>query len=181
MAIAMVILPKFRREGNTFFADGTDCTCPRCKTGKVIPVSRCKRKLIEIDGDAELYEIPVGQCQNSDCARYHRMLPSTMVPYKHYSAEAIDGTLHGFAENNPFFNLSAPSASTIRRWKAWLISCAPVLIGFLVNVFGLILYVDFSSISNFLSSFSKNLPNYWFESFMMFYVNSYGGSPDERL
>ena len=177
----MVILPKFRQEGNTFFADGVDCICSNCKTGKVIPVGRCKRKSIEIDGESATYEIPVGQCQNPDCGRYHRMLPSTMVPYKHYSAEAIDGILRGSAEKDMQYNLSAPSASTIRRWKAWLISCAPVLIDFLVNVLGLILSVGSSSIPDFFSNFSKNLPNYWFESFICFFVNNNGCMSDERL
>jgi len=172
MAIAMVILPEFTQEGNTFsVADGVDCVCPECKAGKVKPVSRCKRKSVEIDGESEIYEIPVGQCQNPACGKYHRMLPSTMIPYKHYSAEAIDGILRGNAENDPQFNLSAPSVSTIRRWKAWLISCASVLIDFLVNVLKLVVPVEKSSILSILLILSKKLPNYWFESFICFYVN----------
>ena len=102
------------------------------------------------------------------------MLPPSMVPYKHYSAQAIDGILLGIAQSDPSYNLSAPSASSIRRWKAWLLSYAPVLIDFLKTILGVLLSVrvESTSILSFLASSYNDLPAYWFESFICFCVNN---------
>lgn len=48
-----------------------------------------------------------------ECGRLHRELKAFMLPYKHYEAECIEGTLERRLPD------CCAESSTLNRWKAW--------------------------------------------------------------
>lgn len=78
----------------------------------------CKRMVRHDDGEAEIFCIPRHKCNNSRCRKIHRMLPSFMVPFKHYTEDVIGDAVN---DSHPqALESDGPSLITIKRWKRWI-------------------------------------------------------------
>ena len=82
--------------------------------------SRVRRHLRKEDtGEKVWHQVPVGKCKKDDCGRMCRMLPETMVPFKHYEEVVISKVLDAkITEESP---IEFPDIQTMKRWIAWLI------------------------------------------------------------
>ena len=60
--------------------------------------------------------IPVERCICSNCHYVRRILPDTLLPYKHYSREIIEGFVKGLLDGELIFE-DYPCDMTIVRWR----------------------------------------------------------------
>ena len=63
------------------------------------------------------YEIPRGICPV--CHSIQRILPTEMVPFKHYITQIIAGVLSGSISETELALMNYPAEMTARRWRAW--------------------------------------------------------------
>lgn len=174
----MPIIAEYMAVGYTEFGETIiNCTesipCQKCGKGILKPRGHVHRHIRKEDsGEKEWFLIPVGCCNNKSCARFQRLLPSFMVPYKHYEEEAIADVLDEvITEESP---VDFPSIQTMRRWIAWLAFNADRIEGLLRNGgyrilgFGEDLLFDSSSILNRIREDSDQ----WLLKIIRFVYNS---------
>ena len=114
--IANMIVFGHSKDGDILLEPAQTCLCPECGKGLLKIRSRVRRhSRKEETGEKVWYQIPVGKCET--CGRMCRMLPDSMVPYKHYEERVITKALNG---HYPGKTIYLPSVQTIRRWTAWL-------------------------------------------------------------
>lgn len=82
--------------------------CPECKAKLKVRGSK-KRWVIDKDGIKKCYSLRQLQCM--ECKKIHIEYIDTIIPYKHYSAEAIQDALTDSSSSCVAEN------STIRGWK----------------------------------------------------------------
>lgn len=87
--------------------------CPVCGSGLSVCGSR-GRGLIEYSGEKKILKIRRLWCDR--CRRIHHELPDIIVPYKRYSAEAIENIL---ADRPDLMDASPCELSTTKRIKLW--------------------------------------------------------------
>ena len=101
-----------------FLPSGSEYFCPVCKEGRLVFRDYCRRRVLNDDGEAKIYEIPRHQCSNPGCRKVHRMLPDFMVPHKHYAEAVISDAVN---DRHPLaLSSDGPSLITISRWKRWI-------------------------------------------------------------
>ena len=115
-----------------FLPEGRDYLCPHCKIGRLLYRDHCKRKVIYETGDHEWLRIPRHQCDNPACHRISRMLPESIVPYKHYAEAVISDTIDG--RINPEDYDDRPSGRTAVRWSHWLFANEDNINGYLKSI-----------------------------------------------
>lgn len=117
--ITNMIVFGYSKEHDTILEPAESCLCPVCKKGILKIRSRVRRHLRKEDtGEKKWYQVPVGKCSKPECGRMCRMLPASMVPFKHYEEEVISKVLdEKITEDSP---VDFPSVQTMRRWIAWL-------------------------------------------------------------
>ena len=107
----MILVKKYSiiNKGNYYCIQSYDENlCPNCNSKLKVRGSK-KRWIIEIDGTKTCYNLRQLQCSN--CKKTHIEYTDKMVPYKHYSAEAIQDALISSKSSCVAEN------STIRGWK----------------------------------------------------------------
>ena len=92
--------------------------CPECKNGLLIFRDYCKRVMKLEGGDVEWVDIPRHRCDNPACGKVHRMLPDILAPFKHYQESVITDAIDDRID--PDTSDDRPSATTVIRWKHWL-------------------------------------------------------------
>lgn len=102
--------------GNIFLPKSSDFLCPACKDGSLSYRDHCKRIVRYEGGDKEWIYIPRYKCEK--CARIHRMLIDSLVPFKHYSEEVICDSVNGNIK--PDSSDYSPSEQTVLRWNHWI-------------------------------------------------------------
>lgn len=108
----------YNKDGEAILEPTETCLCPKCRQGILNSRSRVRRhSRKEETGEKEWFLVPVGKCKS--CGRMCRMLPDSMVPYKHYEERVITKALDG---KYPGKTVYLPSAQTIRRWAVWLVT-----------------------------------------------------------
>jgi hypothetical protein len=89
--------------------------CPVCRHALVLH-SGYDRQVIEGDGSAEHILIHVAMC--GQCRKSQSLLPSFVMPHKHYSGMVIEAVIKGIDSDGSFRGSACPADdSTIRRWK----------------------------------------------------------------
>ena len=114
--ITRMIIFGYSKNGETILEPTETCLCPKCKQGVLNTRSRVRRhSRKEETGEKVWFLVPFGKCKS--CGRTCRMLPDSMVPYKHYEEYVITKALD---EKYPGKTVYLPSAQTRRRWAVWL-------------------------------------------------------------
>lgn len=62
-------------------------------------------------------EIYVYRYRCLQCGEIHRVIPDTLIPFKHYEREIIQGVLDGTITPETLGFEDYPSEMTMRRWK----------------------------------------------------------------
>ncbi len=83
----------------------------KMRLGEFIP--EALEKFDEELKDREYVYVLIPRARDSE-GKLHRLLPSFLLPYKHYSAEEVAS-----AFCNEYGPCTSASASTIKRWKRW--------------------------------------------------------------
>lgn len=104
-----------------FLDKGSEFICPTCQKGLLIFRDYCKRIIRYEGGKHEWIKIPRHQCDNPKCKKIHRMLPDTMLPYKHYLEETITGVLDEIVGPDDMDSEAYPSEKSMSRWHHWFI------------------------------------------------------------
>lgn len=89
-------------------------TCPRCGHSaeyydKVLRIVRTKR------GKKYWQQVPRLRCLS--CGHIHRTLPDTLIPFKHYERDIIDGFVSGTLSQSNLDFEDYPCDATISKWK----------------------------------------------------------------
>ena len=98
--------------------NGNEYLCPVCKNGVLVFRDYCKRIMRLEGGDVEWMDIPRHCCDNPACGKVHRMLPDILAPFKHYQESVITDAIDDRID--PDTSDDRPSATTVVRWKHWL-------------------------------------------------------------
>ena len=105
----MILAKKYRIIKSYYCIQSYDeSVCPNCNSKLKVRGSK-KRWIIETDGTKTCYNLRQLQCMN--CKKIHIEYIDKIVPYKHYSAEAISEALISSKSSCVAEN------STIREWK----------------------------------------------------------------
>ena len=92
--------------------------CPMC--GGVLSYrDTCERIMLLERRERRNYIIRRLKCHH--CGKLHRELPDCLVPYKHYAAEVISGTLDGVVTLEDDDSEDYPCAATMKKWHHWLV------------------------------------------------------------
>ena len=123
-----------------------------CQKGLLLFRDYCKRIIRSEDGSHEWIMIPRHQCDNPKCRKIHRMLPDTLVPYKHYPEETISGVLDEVVGPDDMDSENFPSEKSMERWHHWFIFNRMMLsVGSLSGI-----VVDFIG-AIFIKMYTKNI------------------------
>ena len=98
--------------------NGNEYLCPVCKNGVLVFRDYCKRIMRLEGGDVEWMDIPRHCCDNPACGKVHRMLPDILAHFKHYQESVITDAIDDRID--PDTSDDRPSATTVVRWKHWL-------------------------------------------------------------
>jgi hypothetical protein len=88
--------------------------CPICRHALVLH-SRYDRQVIEGDGNVEHISVYVAKCER--CGKFQSLLPSFVMPYKHYSGNVIEAVLNHAEGADSKKSICPADDSTMRRWK----------------------------------------------------------------
>lgn len=91
--------------------------CPFCNNALEYRDS-CKRSMKHEGGNRT--DILIRRLKCIHCKVLHRELPDCVVPYKHYSAEVISGTLEDIVSPDDLDSEDYPCEATQQRWHGWL-------------------------------------------------------------
>jgi len=69
----------------------------------------------------------------SGCKANYTVMPTFLLPHKHYAGEVIENTYEELLAGVPA-ECTIPSHSTARRWFAWIQSVGPALVGSLKDL-----------------------------------------------
>lgn len=158
-----------------FLPDSREYFCPTCKDGKLCFRDYCKRSVRHLGGDREWVDIPRHQCSNPRCERIHRMLPDSLLPYKHYAQSVIRDALDGNID--PDKTGESPSAESIERWGHWLMANTLDIEGYVKSVahreleFGEELLKSGLSLLNLLRA---RMPGGWLQTIIRIIYNAGG-------
>lgn len=100
-------------------------SCPVCGSGLEVIGTR-ERKVRE--GDGEVTELVIRRLRCGACKRIHHELPDILVPYKRYSAGAIEAIVEDDTGK------VVCEESTIRRIKTWWNECMVYFLGVLASL-----------------------------------------------
>lgn len=103
------------------------------------------------------------------------MLPSFLVPFKHYKEETISGALDGIVHSDDADTDECPSERTIGRWKHWLMANESFINGNMKSI--AFRELDFSeellkSNVSLLEKLRRSIPDGWLETVIRFLYNS---------
>lgn len=88
--------------------------CPNCG-GRLYYYSTVKR-IVKYGGGAKSY-VYISRLHCESCGKEHRALPSSVLPYKHYCSDIIQGFKSGKYSTDELIFENYPSESTVRRWQ----------------------------------------------------------------
>lgn len=61
-------------------------------------------------------EIDIRRFKCKKCGKIHREIPYYVIPYKHYTAQIIEGVLKGSITSDMLIYEDYPSEMTMKRW-----------------------------------------------------------------
>lgn len=88
--------------------------CPNCG-GITHYYDRTKRIVKGKNGEKHCVYVYRYVCRT--CGQIHRVIPNSLVPFKHYEKEIIDGVLEGFITPDTLGFEDYPNELTMKRWK----------------------------------------------------------------
>ena len=88
--------------------------CPYCG-GRLIKYGHVKRIVRSKNGARRWIKLQRVCCVK--CLHIHRVLPSFIFPFKHYTAQIIKGFVDGTFSSLDLYFEDYPCESTIRYWK----------------------------------------------------------------
>lgn len=88
-------------------------TCPEC--GGTLKYYDNVRRIVRTKGGVS-WHIKVKRFRCIECNRLHRMLPDTILPFKHYEAEIIEGVVNGIITSDTLGFEDYPCEMTMLRW-----------------------------------------------------------------
>ena len=94
--------------------EGSPYICPECG-GTLKHEGRVKRIVRSEYGKVEQIWIKRLKCLK--CGMVHRVLPSHLIPFKHFKANIIDGVQQGSITSNDLGYEDYPCELTMKRWK----------------------------------------------------------------
>ena len=130
----MIILPDcdlvFNEKRGVFLVEGNweELTCPICKASLKYR-DQVPRLMRYYNGEKAYVMIERRICQNPDCHKLHRCLPSHLTRYKHFLTEIIEDTVDEIVlpedPEDPTAvktgaSIESPSLRTVARWKEWI-------------------------------------------------------------
>lgn len=89
--------------------------CPRCG-GKLKHYDSVRR--IVRTKNRTTYHVRLRRLRCAKCGTFHRMLPNTLLPYKQYEVEVIQGVLEGLITCETLGFEDYPCEMTMKRWRA---------------------------------------------------------------
>ena len=80
------------------------------------------------------------KCQNPDCKKLHRCLPSQLTRFKHFMTDVIEDTVDDIIvpedpENPGDDIITSPTIRTVAGWKAWVRHNTPNINVFIASLF----------------------------------------------
>lgn len=163
--------------GNTFLPESSEFLCPECKKGLLQYRDHCDRIVRYEGGSHEWIKIPRHRCDNPACRRIHRMLPETLLPYKHYSEEIISGVLDDVILPDDEDSENYPSEKTMDRWHHWLMANTTTINSTLKSVAFRELDYSFELLKSgvsLLNHLRESIPDGWLKVIIRFIYNSGG-------
>ena len=88
--------------------------CPHCG-GQTHYYDKAKRIVKCKYGEAK--KIYVYRYRCSQCGEIHRVIPDTLIPFKHYEKEIIQGVIEGTITPDTLGFEDYPSEMTMHRWR----------------------------------------------------------------
>ena len=91
------------------------------------------------NGEKAYIMIERRRCQNPDCQKLHRCLPSQLTKFKHFLTEIIEDTVDDVVipedpEQPGDEIIVSPSPRTVARWKEWVRHNTPNINGYLKTI-----------------------------------------------
>lgn len=130
-------------------SNGEDPACPVCGANLKYR-DQVPRIMKSYNGKKSHVMIERRKCQNPDCKKLHRCLPSQLTRFKHFLTEIIENTVDDIVipedPNDPTAEredtiIESPSPRTVSRWKKWIAHNTPNINGYLksfgYSIFGL--------------------------------------------
>ena len=105
-------------------SNGEDPSCAICG-GSLRYRDKVPRIMKRYNGEKSYVMIERRKCQNPDCNRLHRCLPSQLTRFKHFLTEIIEDTVDDIVvpedpEDPGDDIITSPSHRTVAGWKAWI-------------------------------------------------------------
>ena len=128
-------------ENLAFFvkSNGEEPVCTVCG-GRMKYRDQVPRIMRKYNGQKAYVMIERRKCQNPDCGKLHRCLPSQLTKFKHFLTEIIEDTVDDIVvpedPNDPTSEkedatIESPTLRTVARWKAWIEYNASYINGYL--------------------------------------------------
>ena len=92
-----------------------ESTCPKCG-GELTHYDSVKR-IVRTKGRVSEH-IKIRRLKCRSCGIIHRELPESVVPYKQYEADMIEGVLEGFITSDTLGFEEYPCELTMANWRA---------------------------------------------------------------
>jgi len=120
-------------DGIIFIITKTDCdpVCPFCQK-RLTAHDWNHRTEHCLDGTTNKYMVEDRYCES--CKKMQRLLPDTIVPHKHYSAEAIERMIFDDADNILNEYPDTANEFTINRFKAWWDAMKPYFLAVILSL-----------------------------------------------
>ena len=109
-------------------SNGEEPTCPVC--GACLKYrDQVPRIMRDYNGKKAFVIIERRKCQNTNCKKLHRCLPSQLTRFKHFLTEIIENTVddvvipedpHDPTAEKEGTTIESPSLHTVARWKSWI-------------------------------------------------------------
>mgnify|MGYP007056188598 FL=1 len=108
-------------------SNGEEPSCPVCGSNLKYR-DKVPRIMRGYNGKKAWVMIERRKCQNPDCKKLHRCLPSQLTRFKHFLTEIIENTVDDVVipedPNDPIAVkedvIESPSLRTVSGWKAWI-------------------------------------------------------------
>jgi len=163
----------FKRDNDILVESNVTSICPICKKPLVYRDS-CLRHMKHEGGERS--NILIRRLKCTYCKTLHRELPDCFVPYKHYSAEVISGTLEGIVSPADIDSEDYPCVTTQHRWCEWLVLNTNRINGYLKSVAYQVLGFSEELLKSSVSLLKKlrSSNHRWLETILQFIYNSGG-------
>ena len=97
-------------------SEGSAFHCPGCSA--LLRYRDSRPRILKQEGGITT-RITVKRFKCPDCRKLHTVLPSCLMPYKHYTTEVICGVLDEvISASDPDYE-ELPGIETIKRWLSW--------------------------------------------------------------